>query len=478
MRVSAQRPAEAGARLTTLSAAEINAASAAVAASVRRYQRVALWAEPTLESIIAIIASYRAGLTLVPLNPSIGSHELRHVLAESRPEALLAAPQTVMPGLLAALPQVPIDASCRAREISRSATDPESPALIIFTSGTTGPPKGALIPYRAIAANISGLQQAWRWSADDVLVQALPLFHVHGLVLGVLGPWIAGSALVHPGPFDTDTVAKALGEEGTILFGVPTMYHRLAAQLDHPPLVHALRRARLLVSGSASLSPIDRDRIFISTGRRVIERYGLTETLIVCAARAEDDAPGSVGLPLEGVEVRLIGDAGEVVEGADQAGEIQVRGTSLFSGYVGGAGLASALTADGWFATGDVGLRDAQGRYRVLGRSSLDIIKTGGFKVGAHEVEDVLRLHPSVVDVAVTGAPDAELGQRIAAWVVVRPGEPVSPSELQTLVCEQLAPHKRPREIHVVDSLPRTPVGKVEKHKLLSRGVGSLFSTS
>jgi malonyl-CoA/methylmalonyl-CoA synthetase len=468
MRVSAQRSGEAGAGLTTLSAAQIDAASAAVAASVGLYQRVALWAEPTLETIIGIIASYRTGLTLVPLNPSIGALELRHVLAQSQPEALLAPPRAIVPQPLAALPQVAIDTACRARDISRGAADPESPALIIFTSGTTGPPKGALISYRAIAANISGLQQAWRWSADDVLVQALPLFHVHGLVLGVLGPWIAGAALVHPGPFDTNTVAEALGEEGTMLFAVPTMYHRLAGQLDHPPVEHALRRARLLVSGSAPLSPIDHDRIFISTGRRVIERYGLTETLIVCAAHAEDDTPGSVGLPLEGVEMRLIGEVGQVVERADQAGEIQVRGTSLFSGYVGGAGLASALTADGWFATGDVGLRDAYGRYRVLGRSSLDIIKTGGFKVGAHEVEDVLRLHPSVRDVAVTGAPDAELGQRIAAWVVVRDGEAVSLSELQTLVCEQLASHKRPREIHLVDDLPRTPMGKVEKHKLLA----------
>ena len=236
---------------------------------------------------------------------------------------------------------------CRTRAPTDAlppAPDAEAPALIIYTSGTTGLPKGAVLSYRAIAANLDGLAEVWRWTAEDVLVHALPLFHVHGLVLGTLGPVRVGSPLVHVGKFSPEGIAAALADGGTMLFGVPTMYHRLAKAAEVESAVAwsnraALAGARLLVSGSAPLAAQDRDIIQRLTGKSPIERYGLTETLIVCAMPpAAASGKTGVGPPVPGVDVRLVDDDGNVIPDgtadADALGEVEVRGASLFHGYL------------------------------------------------------------------------------------------------------------------------------------------------
>ncbi len=425
-----------------LSYAELRAAAGAVAADLGSARRVAVWAEPTLETCVAVTAACAAGIELVPLNPRLGHAELRHVLDDSRPELVLGGPG----GLT-------VDAGRRGPELPRVDADPEDIALIVYTSGTTGPPKGARLSRRALTANLDALAAAWEWTGEDVLAHALPLFHVHGLVLGLLGPLRLGGALHHLGRFDPAGLAGALERGATMAFGVPTMYHRLAEAGD--TVAPGLRRARLLVSGSAPLPAPDFDAIERLSGQRIAERYGLTETLIVTAVGAGvERRPGHVGPPLPGVELELVAE-----DGSEEMGEVAVRGPSLFSGYLNGAEPGD------WFMTGDLATRAADGQLRIVGRRSQDLIKTAGHKVGAGEVEQALLDHPGVAEAAVTGEPDPDLGQRIVAWVVPRDGG-AAPGGLAEHVAAQLAPHKRPREVRVLDELPRNAMGKVVKADL------------
>ncbi len=334
----------------------------------------------------------------------------------------------------------------------RSVDDPEAPALIVYTSGTTGPPKGVVLPRRAIAASLDDLADAWAWTDRDVLVHGLPLFHVHGLVLGTLGPLRLGGALRHLGSFSPEGVAAALAGPATMLFGVPTMYHRLAAAAeDDPAVAEALGRARLLVSGSAPLSVADHERIERASGQRVVERYGMTETLMICAIRADGERrAGAVGLPLKEIELRLLDEDGSTIEAADgtTVGEVLVRGPSLFLEYLNRPDATTEAFLDGWFRTGDVAVRESDGYIRLIGRQSVDLIKSGGFKIGAGEIEAALLEYPGVREAAVTGEPDPDLGERIVAWVVPETAaEPPAVDGLTDHVARLLTPHKRPRAV-------------------------------
>ncbi|MEV4037546.1 acyl-CoA synthetase [Streptomyces umbrinus] len=458
----------------SLTYGELAATASPLAARVAEAGRIAVWATPTLETAVAVVAALLAGVPAVPLNPKSGESELGHIVSDSAPTLVLAAPGTQLPPALAALERLDIDTSAPAAGLpSPGAPDPESPALIVYTSGTTGPPKGAVIPRRAIATTLDALADAWQWTGDDVLVHGLPLFHVHGLILGILGPLRRGGSVRHLGRFETAGVARELSESATMLFGVPTMYHRIAETLpDDPALAKALARARLLVSGSAALPVHDHERIAQATGRRVIERYGMTETLMNTSVRADGEPrAGTVGVPLPGVELRLTEEDGTTaVEAYDgeTVGEIQVRGPNLFTEYLNRPeATAAAFTEDGWFRTGDMAVRDPDGYVRIVGRKATDLIKSGGYKIGAGEIENALLEHPGVREAAVTGEPDADLGERIVAWIV--PADPQSPptvDELADHVARRLAPHKRPRVVHHLDALPRNDMGKIMKRAL------------
>jgi malonyl-CoA/methylmalonyl-CoA synthetase len=438
-----------------LSYAELRGAAAAIAARLDGVARAAVWATPSLETIVAVVGALCAGVELVPLNPKLGTGELDHILGDSAPELVLK-PEDV-------------DVDARGEELPTGDGDPEATALIIYTSGTTGKPKGALLPQRAIAASLDALAKAWAWTAADTLVHGLPLFHVHGLVLGVLGPLRLGGSVRHLGRFDSGAAAAALSGGATMLFGVPTMYHRLAADAEaDPAIAAALGRARLLVSGSAALPAVDFARIERATGQQVAERYGMTETLMNTAVRADGERrPGSVGGPLDGVEIRLLADDGTVLDVADDEtiGEVAVRGPNLFTGYLNRPDATAEALRDGWFITGDLATRAPDGYLRIVGRRSTDLIKTGGYKVGAGEVEGALLEHPGVAECAVTGEPDDDLGERIVAWVVPD-GEPPSARALADHVAGLLTPHKRPRDVRFLDALPRNAMGKVIKANL------------
>ncbi|MER7188358.1 AMP-binding protein, partial [Streptomyces hyaluromycini] len=371
----------------------------------------------------------------------------------------------------AGLPRIDVDPQA-AGPLPEDDAAESDPALVVYTSGTTGPPKGAVIPRRALATTLDALADAWQWTGEDVLVHGLPLFHVHGLVLGILGPLRRGGSVRHLGRFDTDGVTRELNDGATMLFGVPTMYHRIAEALPaDPELAKALGRARLLVSGSAALPVHDHERIAAATGRRVVERYGMTETLMNTSVRADGEArAGTVGVPLPGVELRLVEEDGTAIATFDgeTVGEIQVRGPNLFTEYLNRPdATAAAFTADGWFRTGDMAVREPDGYVRIVGRKATDLIKSGGYKIGAGEIENALLEHPGVREAAVTGEPDADLGERIVAWIVpADPQAPPSAEELADHVAGRLAPHKRPRVVHYLDALPRNDMGKIMKRAL------------
>ncbi|WP_406460091.1 acyl-CoA synthetase [Streptomyces sp. NBC_01622] len=455
----------------SLTYAELGAAADALAVRCAGGGRVAVWATNSLETAVAVVAALRAGVAAVPLNPKSGDKELGHILADSAPTLVLAAPGDELPSALRHLERVDVDVHAVGPVAEVQSSD-EDPALVVYTSGTTGPPKGAVLPRRAIATTLDALADAWQWTGDDVLVHGLPLFHVHGLVLGILGPLRRGGSVRHLGRFSTEGVARELNDGATMLFGVPTMYHRIAETLpDDPGLAKSLARARLLVSGSAALPVHDHERIASATGRRVIERYGMTETLMNTSVRADGEPrAGTVGVPLPGVELRLVEEDGTPlpVYDGESVGEIQVRGPNLFTEYLNRPdATAAAFTADGWFRTGDMAVRDPDGYVRIVGRKATDLIKSGGYKIGAGEIENALLEHPGVREAAVTGEPDPDLGERIVAWIV--PADPQSPPELAELadhVAGRLAPHKRPRVVHHLSALPRNDMGKILKRAL------------
>lgn len=421
----------------TLSRAKLLDAASAVAARISGAKAFAVRADPSIQTVVAILGGLLAGVPVVPVPADSGTTERAHILRDSAADVGVGLDE---------LPAVPADPTATAD------TPPEPPedstALILYTSGTTGAPKGVLLSRRAIAADLDGLAGAWGWTAEDTLVHGLPLFHVHGLVLGVLGPLRVGGRLIHtvrPRPAD---YARA---GGTLYFGVPTVWSRIA---EDPESARALRPARLLVSGSAPLPVPVFHRLTELTGAPPVERYGMTETLITLSTRVDGPrTPGSVGSPLSGIQTRLSED-----------GELQLRGPTLFSGYLNRpTDTANSYTDDSWFRTGDIAAEDG-GEYRIVGRASVDLIKSGGFRIGAGEIEDVLLTHPAVREAAVLGRPDPDLGQRVVAFVVA---SDCTEGELIEFVAGRLAVHKRPRQVHFLDALPRNAMGKLRKTELL-----------
>ncbi|MFI0445146.1 acyl-CoA synthetase [Actinomadura sp. 6N118] len=432
--------------------------AAGVAAEIRGADVVAVHATPTLETVAAVVGGLLAGVPVVPLPPDSGPAERDHILRDSGAQFLLAA-RGAYEG--EGPPVIPVDGLTGSGPVADVPAD--ATALILYTSGTTGAPKGVLVSRAAIAAGLDGLAEAWAWTPEDVVVHGLPLFHVHGLVLGVLGPLRVGSPLVHTGRPRAEAYAAARSRGGSLYFGVPTVWSRVC---DAPASAEELRGARLLVSGSAPLPVPVFERLEALTGHRPVERYGMTETLITVSARADGDRrPGYVGTPLTGVETKLVAEGGSPSPAdGETPGELYVRAPMVFSGYLNRPeATAEALGADGWFRTGDIATIGPDGWHRIVGRASTDLIKSGGYRIGAGEVENALLAHPAVREAAVIGTPHADLGEQVTAFVVA---EGVESKQLIDFVAERLSAHKRPRIVHLVGSLPRNAMGKVVKTRL------------
>ncbi len=459
-----------GSRLTAGEVAERTEAAAGryAAAGVEPGDRVLMSAGNSIDLVIAYVGALRYGLTVVPANTVYTGRELTAIVTDAEPKlavvddparlAGIESPLTITGPELAQLPEATGDV-----ELDRAA--PDDPGLIIFTSGTTGRAKGSPLSQANLLATAHAVRLAWRWSPDDRLALCLPLFHIHGLGVGLHGTLVTGASAVLWPKFEPALVAEAIAEhDATMFFGVPTMYHRLASS----PSLAALARLRLAVSGSAPLPAELHRAISDGSGPRVLERYGMTETgMLVSNPYDGDRRPGTVGFPLPGVDVRLVPREGGTAE-------IEVRGPNVISGYLNRPdATAEAFTDDGWFRTGDLGVLDDDGYLAISGRAK-ELIITGGYNVYPREVEEVLRGHPAVADAAVVGAPSAEWGETVAAFVVpAGDAGPASESggdalerELTEWCADRLAKYKQPRLYRWIDAIPRNAMGKIVRHEL------------
>lgn len=435
---------------------------------------MAILAAPGAPFVAALLGTWRAGAVAVPLALPHPPLEHAHVLEDAGVTVAFAdaanasrlAPLAAERGFRL----LSLEETARPSSTRRTAAPPFSSdaALILYTSGTTGKPKGAVHTHGSLAAQVASLSEAWEWSGDDALPNVLPLHHTHGLVNVTLCALANGARVEMLPGFDAEACWRRL-EEGalTLFMSVPTVYAKLAAAWEAADAAtrarrsEACRRLRLMVSGSAALPVPLFSRWEELSGHRLLERYGMTEIGMALSNPLRGERrPGTVGAPLPLVEAALVDEAGAACpDGAP--GELRVRGATLFRGYHGRPEESAKAFTDGWFRTGDVASREA-GVYRILGRASSDILKSGGYKISALEIEDVLRLHPAVRDVAVVGLPDVEWGERVAAAVVPEGALP-GLRELREWAGSRLAPYKLPTRLLAVDELPRNALGKVVK---------------
>jgi malonyl-CoA/methylmalonyl-CoA synthetase len=445
-------------------------------------ERVGFLVTPGFPWVAAQWGIWRAGGVAVPLPLNSTRPELEYLIDDTRASALMfdtpAAPLLEPMAAARGLRAFPYDRLPSYPTASLPEISSERRAMILYTSGTTSRPKGVVTTHANVAAQIKSLVEAWEWSSNDRILLCLPLHHVHGII-NVVGCALWSGATCDMLPrFDANAVwDRIAGGQLTLFMAVPTVYTKLIAAWDaasperRTELSQACRRLRLMVSGSAALPLSTLARWQEISGHTLLERYGMTEIGMALSNPLRGErVPGSVGTPLPGVEVRLAGEHGNPV-GPGIPGGIEVRGSAVFAEYWARPDATRDAFRDGWFITGDTAVVE-NGIYRILGRTNIDILKSGGHKVSALEIEEALRRHPAVAECGVVGIPDAEWGERVAAAVVLKDGDVLDLQSLRTWARELLAPHKLPSRLLVVDALPRNAMGKVMKPAL-----ASLFQT-
>jgi malonyl-CoA/methylmalonyl-CoA synthetase len=445
--------------------------------------RIALQLTKSLEFILLHLATIRLGAITLPLNLAYPPDEIAYFLSDSGAKlfyTLESSRETIqsilshLPGLQECIyldPNRPdkfqsLVANYEPLISNSLISEPSDTAVIIYTSGTTGRPKGAEITHGNLLSNLQSLHDAWGWQAEDVLLHVLPIFHVHGLFVALHGALHAGATTLLMREFNaTRTLQMLASGQCTVFMAVPTIHQRL---LDVPDAGRFdLSRVRLITSGSDRLP----DEVFTgyqkAFGYTLLERYGMTETGMNCSNPLQGERRlGSVGLPLSGVEVRVVNPENDQPLPDGEIGEVQLRGPNIFKGYwKQPQKTAEAFSADGWFRTGDLGFREHDGYLTLCGRSK-DLIISGGLNIYPPEVERVLGEHPAVAACAVIGCPDREWGERVTAVVVLNRGETVSSSDLIAFCRERLAPYKSPKSVVLATDLPRNAMGKVQKAEL------------
>ena len=412
--------------------------------------RVALQVEKSIEAVVIYLATLRIGAVFLPLNAAYTPSEVEYFLKDAEPAIFIQDAQAFM----AEAGQLEPDPAIEPRSADELAS-------IIYTSGTTGRSKGAMLTHGALAANALALHEAWGFTPDDVLLHALPIFHVHGLFVALHCAFLSGCPMVWLNRFEESAVLEGLAG-ATVMMGVPTFYTRLLA---NPGLTReATAHMRLFISGSAPLLESAFAAFEARTGHRILERYGMSEAVIITSNPLEGERkPGSVGYPLPGVDLRI--------GGGEETGVIEIRGPSVFSGYWRmPEKTAEEFTADGFFITGDVGRRDADGRLWISGRAK-DLIISGGYNVYPKEVELILDELPGVRESAVIGVPHPDFGEGVVAVVEGQGDE----AALIGVLRGRLAGYKTPKRLVFVETLPRNAMGKVQK-ALLRQTYSGLFS--
>lgn len=447
---------------------------------VRPGDRVAMQVEKSPDAIALYAACVQAGAVFLPLNPAYLPQEVAYFLGDAEPALFVAAPEHE-----AALVPVAAGAGVRmvtlgvagdgtfARTADRQedsflpvARDEGDLAAILYTSGTTGRSKGAMLTQRNLLSNAQVLAREWRFTARDILLHALPVFHTHGLFVATNVTLIAGGAMLFLPKFDLDEVFRLL-PQATAMMGVPTFYTRMIGdpRLSRESAAHI----RLFVSGSAPLPTRTHREFEELTGQVILERYGMTELNMAISNPYEGERrPGTVGQPLPGVEVRILDGDGRDVP-PDTPGMIEVRGPNVFDGYWRMPDkTAEELRPDGYFITGDIGTRSADGYVTIVGRDK-DMVISGGFNIYPAEIESVIDTLPGVVESAVIGVPHPDLGEGVVAVLVPRAGEAPEADDILAACAPRLARFKLPRRVVFVDELPRNTMGKVQKADLRRR---------
>lgn len=437
---------------------------------VGKHDRVVVQAHKSPAAVVLYLACLRAGAVFIPLNTTYQESELGYFLGDAEPSLLVASAglpgetvafggvRVLLSGDLEAAPWTVIDAPLPSVV---AATD--DPAAILYTSGTTGRSKGAVLTHGNLSSNVQVLGEAWRWRDDDVLLHALPIFHAHGLFVALHCALLGASPILFHERFDNAAVLRDL-PRATVFMGVPTFYTRL---LSEPHFDKALCAGmRLFVSGSAPLLDTTFEEFAERTGHSILERYGMTEALMVTSNPY--DGPriaGSVGPALRGISVRVIAEGGKEAA-TGEPGVLEMKGPNMFSGYWRNPEkTAQDHTPDGWFISGDIATRDEAGYIRIVGRSK-DLIISGGYNVYPKEVEMVIDAIPGVEESAVIGVPHPDFGEGVVAIVARSAGADISPADIAAVVGVELAAFKRPKTSIIVDALPRNAMGKVQKAEL------------
>ncbi|MBX7450895.1 AMP-binding protein [Mycolicibacterium sp. 3033] len=445
--------------------------------------RVAMQVSKSPEAIALYLATLQIGAVFLPLNTAYTGAEMRYFLGDAQPRVLVCAPDRqsdfteMHEGLVVETLGDSGDGTLLRddeRHTDVHPSDPTDPAAILYTSGTTGRSKGAILTHRNLAANCQALLESWQYTSDDRLIHALPIFHIHGLFVAVNMTLAAGASMYYLPKFDTDAILDLL-PHATVLMGVPTFYTRL---LKSPRLsAEECASMRLFVSGSAPLLASDHEAFTARTGHAILERYGMTETGMNTTNPYDGGPrkPGTVGKPLPGTEMRVVDrDTAEVLPDGD-VGIVEVRGPNVFAGYWQMPDKTAAeFRPDGFFITGDLGRIDEDGYLCIVGRDK-DLVISGGYNIYPKEIEELLDSHPKVLESAVIGVPHPEFGETVVAVVVPAPGEQPQERELLDHVAADLARFKQPRAVRVVDALPRNVMGKVQKAELRKR-YADLFS--
>lgn len=440
--------------------------------------RVAVFAPPGRDFVIAFVAVLVAGGTAVVLSPLHAAAESRYLLEDAGVRDVIVQPELASAAAAFVGDRRVITPAAAGPARALGAVAPAAPALQLYTSGTTGKPKGAVLSHENLAVQARLLGEAWGWSPSDVLLHALPLHHMHGLVIALVTALAAGAGarlMAFSAPRVWDAMAGS-----SVFMAVPTMYGKLLAALDEADAETQARWSRaaaglrLSTSGSAALPVTVGERWRAITGRYPLERFGMTEIGVGLGNPLHGERkPGKVGKPLPTVETRIVGEDGQ----SAPIGELWVRGPSVFASYHARpeeTARAFAECPDGgapWFKTGDTVTRDEDGDFKILGRTSVDIIKSGGYKLSALEIEEALREHPAVLEVAIVGLPDETWGERVVGAVVARPGREAEcdAAALRAFCRERLASYKVPKEIHLVAELPKNALGKTVKPELARR---------
>lgn len=450
--------------------------------------RVALVAGNRLETVVAGLAILRAGAVAVPVNVAYTAREMAHLLGDAEPGSVVAeaayreeveraAEEVRRAGGRAPAVADLAEVASPAEAVHTALPVPtvDDPALLVYTSGTTGRSKGAVLTHGNLAATVDGLRRAWAWSASDRLLLALPLFHVHGLVVGLFTALASGARVELRNRFRAAAAAAELASgTASLFFGVPTMYVRLVEAIERLSDLGEIPSMRLFASGSAPLSPETFEMFRRRTGHSILERYGMSETGMNLSNPYEGERrPGTVGVPLPGVDVRIV-DASDRDVPDGTAGELVVRGSNVFAGYWGDPAKTAESFLPGpdgarWFRTGDLARRDpASGYVTLLGRGR-ELILRGGLNVYPREIEEVLEGAPGVREAAVTGRPDREYGEVPVAYVVAESGPAAGEPDPDAILAhcrERLARFKVPADVRIVPELPRNALGKVQKHRL------------